>query len=68
MARNQHEVELGDLQLGERIGFLDRFGEERTGIVEGVLPAPKRLGLFKVSTDGYTQVTSGEQIVWREII
>jgi len=68
VATNQHEVELSDLQLGERIGFLDRFGQERTGIIEEVFPTDKKLGLFRVSTDGYTQVTSGQQIVWRDII
>lgn len=68
---NQHEVELSDINLGERIGFL-KGGEERQGMVISITDHPfEDLNdlLFKVDDDeGYLNCTRGANITWREIL
>ncbi len=68
---NQHEVELKDIQLGERIGFM-KGGSEHQGMVTGISDHPLTdLNdlLFKVIDDeGYDNCTRGANITWREIL
>ena len=72
MAVNQHEVELSDVNLGERIGYLTRGGEERQGMVEEIKshPHPKvNDKMFKVIDDGgFLQAVRGANVIWREIL
>ena len=69
---NQHEVELGDIELGERIGYLTKDGEERQGEVTAIQdhPHPEVDDLmFRVMDDaGFPQAIRGESVVWREIL
>lgn len=71
MSVNQHEVELGDLNLGERIGFM-KGGEERQGMVVSIADHPIEDiddMLVRVDDDeGYPNCTRGENIVWRDIL
>ncbi len=68
---NQHEVELSDIQLGERIGFI-KGGNQHEGMVTEISDHPlEDLNdlLVKVDDDeGYANCTRGANIIWREIL
>lgn len=68
---NQYEVELSDLQLGERVGFL-KGGAEHQGEVTEIKDHPLEdivdVLVMVHDDEGYPNCTRGDNIVWREIL
>lgn len=65
---NQHEIDTADIEVGEKVGWLDRNGEQHYGIVDR-LPQPTEFGvMFQVTKEEVIKPVREDRINWREVL
>lgn len=64
---NQHEVEVHDIELGERIGWLDKKGVQHEGTVTRLAEYTDFGPMLQATEEGVTKPVNEDRINWREI-
>lgn len=64
---NQHEVEVDDIEIGEKIGWLDKKGEQHEGIVIRLAEYTDFGPTLQVTEEGVRKPVNEDRINWREI-